>query len=125
MRSMETHYGHLVENWKVATEEMRDILIDCARERRTITYGELSAAIKTIQIPPNSYGMSGMLTEISKEDVKAGRKGVLATLVVRKSDGRPGPGYFRGALERGMSEDMLEAYWQEQFELTCADWGRL
>lgn len=121
---MQTHYGHLVENWKVAKEEMRDILIGCARERRTITYGELSAAIQTIQIPPNSYGMSGMLTEISKEDVVAGRKGVLATLVVRKSDGRPGPGYFKSAVERGMNDEMLEAYWQEQFELTCSDWAR-
>lgn len=120
---METHYGHLIENWKIAKVEMRDILIDCARQRRTITYGELSAAIQSIQIPPNSYGMSGMLTEISKEDIAAGRKGVLATLVVRKSDGRPGPGYFRSAVEKGFDDKMLEDYWQEQFELTCSDWA--
>lgn len=117
----EKHYGHLLENWQAAKDEMRAILIERARQRQTITYGELCEAIKTIHFRPDGYGLAGMLREISNEDVAAGR-GYLATLVVRKSSGRPGPGYFKGMLARGMDSEALEQFWQEEFARTCRDW---
>lgn len=117
--SASTHFGHLLPNWQAAKTQMRDILIECARQRRTITYGELAEQITLIHIPPNSYAMAGMLREISQEDQEAER-GYLATLVVRKSDGRPGPGYFKGV--EGNRED-LEAFWQAQFVRVCDDWA--
>lgn len=110
-------YGHLLENWQAAKAEMLDILIQCARECRTITYTELSSLIQAAHLPPYSYGMSGMLTEISRENEAMG-KTTLATLVVRKSDGRPGGGYFAG-----IPTDDMEAYWQEQFAQVCQEWA--
>lgn len=112
-----------MENWEAARQEMRDILIDCARQRQTITYGELSARMQTIHIPAHSYAMSGMLREIIDVDHRDER-GILATLVVRKSDGRPGPGYFKSAIDRGLSDDDLEAYWQSEFNKVCNYWLR-
>ena len=119
----ETRYGHLMDHWQAARDEMRQILIACARQRQTITYGELSARMQTVHLPPHSYAMSGMLREIIDEDHRDER-GILATLVVRKSDGRPGPGYFKSAIDRGLSHDDLEAYWQTEFEKVCAYWSQ-
>lgn len=109
-------YGHLLENWQAAKAEMWDILTQCAREGRTITYSELSALIQSAHLPPYSYGMSGMLTEISRQCADMG-KTTLATLVVRKSDGLPGGGYFGG-----IPTDDIEAYWQAQFARVCQEW---
>jgi len=118
---METRYGHLLEVWEAAKDEVRSILIERARQYETITYGELVQAVQIIHMRPDSYALSGILRELGAEDVAAGR-GTLATLVVRKSDGRPGPGYFKDALQRGLSDEDIEAYWQAQFARVCEDW---
>jgi hypothetical protein len=120
MPYQEKKFGYLVETWEAAKDEMREILISCARQRKTITYGELSQAIHSATIEPYGYAMAGMLRELGREDEKANR-GYLATLVVRKSDGRPGPGYFKGVIN--IPESDYEAYWQSEFERTCESWA--
>ena len=119
---MTKRYGHSLDNWHAAREEVRTILIQCARECRTITYGELSALVTSINLPPYSYGMVGMLNEIGDADRAAGRTW-LATLVVRKSDGLPGAGYFKSAAQRGMPESDFQAYWEEHFQRVCQEWA--
>jgi hypothetical protein len=127
-------YGHLLDHWQAAKAEMRAILIDCAREQRTISYSELSARLQTLHLPPYSYAMVGMLDEIGMENFEEG-KAPLPTLVVRKSDGRPGPGYFRKSYARyapvstaeqvrlGVDQADVETFWQEQFARVCEEWG--
>lgn len=117
----QTHYGHLLDHWQAAKEEARHILIDHARQGQTITYGELSASIQTVEIPYHSYAMSGLLRELHREEEAASRPG-LATLVVRKSDGLPGPGYFKSLAEAGIPEADFRAYWQTKFEAVCEYW---
>ncbi|GAB1422617.1 hypothetical protein MASR2M15_28540 [Anaerolineales bacterium] len=118
----ERKYGHLLENWLAAKQQMREILIQCAQAQQTITYGELSSQITAARIPAHSYGMVAMLSSIVNDD-EAEEKGHLATLVVRKSDGRPGPGYYHRALAIGLiDENNLEAYWQAAFEKVCEGW---
>lgn len=117
----ETRFGHLLENWQAAKEEVHDILIECARQRQTITYGELSRRLTTATIPARSYAMSAILGEIIRDD-EPEEWGVLATLVVRKSDGLPGAGYFKAAAARGLDESDYRAYWQQQFDRVCDYW---
>ena len=118
---MKRHYGFLTESWEAAVREARQILISHARQRLTVTYGELSSLIQTVHIPHNSYAMSGLLRELHRDDVAAQRPG-LATLVVRKSDRLPGPGYFAGLEDEGIPEADFVRYWQEKFDEICAYW---
>lgn len=117
-------YGHVAEDWQAAKAEMRAILIDCARHKETITYGELSARLHTLHLHPYSYAMTGMLDEIGADN-RAQGQAPLPTLVVRKSDGRPGPGFFRKAYARYASDEDVEAFWQEQFKQVCEEWGKV
>lgn len=119
---MRKKYGYLIKEWELAKREMQDILVQYARQKKTITYGELSTLIQTIYLPAYSYGMAGMLDEISLENETVG-KTPLAVLVVRKSDGRPGSGFFKKARHHGLSDDDLEVYWQDQFTRVCSDWA--
>jgi hypothetical protein len=118
---MSRRYGLLVEQWQAAKAEMRAILIQLARARQTITYGELAAEMRAASIHPYSYAMTNMLDELGRDNEAEG-KPTLATLVVRKADGRPGPGFFRKQVAQGATAPDLEAFWQAQFERVCVEW---
>lgn len=119
--SPEKYYGHLWENWQAAVQEAQTLLITLARQRRTITYGELAASLTTISIDAGSYAMTGLLRDVHRLDM-ANQRPSLATLVVRRSDGRPGPGYFKGLADIE-DEAFNEDYWQAEFERLCTYWA--
>ncbi len=115
-------YGYVVEAWEAAQAQVRTILIERARACATITYGALCSRVTVARLHPYSYALMAMLDAIGDEDAAAGRAS-LATLVVRASDGRPGPGYFRKSFARGADAEEVEAFWQAQFARVCADWS--
>ncbi|PJF45190.1 MAG: hypothetical protein CUN55_00030 [Phototrophicales bacterium] len=119
--SKESRFGHLIDNWEAVKQEVREILIECARQRKTITYGELSSRLKTAHIPAYSYAMSALLGEIIREG-EAEEWGILATLVVRKSDGLPGAGYFKAMAARGIPASEYRAIWETEFKRVCDYW---
>jgi hypothetical protein len=118
---MQTRFGYPIEVWEAIKQETREILIECAKNRQSITYGELSNRIKTARVPHYGFKIAGLLDEISADEF-AGDKAPLATLVVRQSDGLPGGGYFKKSLPDDALFDDLKAYWQSEFERTCDDW---
>jgi hypothetical protein len=120
---MPTRYGFDSALWQSAKAEAQAILVEHARLRRTITYGDLSMAIRALTLNPYSYAMVGMLTEIGRENEAQG-KTALAALVVRKSDGLPGGGFFRNVLPPDAPHDDLERFWRAEFERACDDWSR-
>jgi len=108
--SDQTRYGFSCSAWEHARAEADEILRRCARERRTITYGELCRSIASIELKPRSWAMMAFLGEAC--DAADREHGVvLATLVVRSDTGRPGEGYFRHAAGRGEDVSDREAYW--------------
>lgn len=119
--SQESRFGYLVDNWDAVKAEVRAILIDCARQRKTITYGDLSTRLSAARIPAYSYAMSALLGDIIRKG-EPEEWGVLATLVVRKSDGLPGAGYFKAMAGRGIPESDYRTIWQAEFERVCDYW---
>ncbi len=97
---MDTTYGYSIIAWNEAREEMRHILIKRAKLGGTIRYSELTEQIATIDIKPESAALARMLGDISRAEDAAGR-GMLSVIVVQKSSGQPGPGFFELAKELG------------------------
>lgn len=116
--------GKFSELWPIILSEARTVLIMRAKAGTTISYSELSYAIQAAHIHPYSYAMVSLLDRLSEIDASEG-KPLLATLVVRKSSGRPGPGYFHKTFSGLALPDDLETYWQQQFEAVCACWQSL
>jgi len=117
----ETRFGFPMGVWNAIVVEAQEILVACAKNRETITYSELSRQIKTAHVPYHRYKMVGLLDEVDS-GAYAKASSSLATLVVRKSDGLPGGGYFSNKFPEGTPIEDLRAYWQTEFEQTCADW---
>ena len=94
-------FGHPLVVWEKAREETRQILIQCAKEDRTLAALELVREIRTISFSPRSRAFSEMLNQIALAEYAAGR-GILTVMVVAKGRGMPGPGFFKFALEIGL-----------------------
>lgn len=119
--------GLTPEQYAQLKEEMRALMIETARLRSTITYSELAAQLQTARVHYHSFLMAKLLDEIGSEEVQAGR-GVLAAVVVRKSTGIPGGGYFaESARMLGAPADApppeLEAMWREDVEAVYDYWA--
>lgn len=68
---------------------VRDVLIDAAKRRQTITYGELKAEAQ-LSHPPNGMGR---LLDVISEDCRLRGEPSLAPLVVNRDTGEVGADY--------------------------------
>ncbi len=94
-------FGYPLLIWEKAREEVRQILIRCAKEDRTITSTDLVSEIQIISLTPRSPAFSEILNQIAFAEYTAGR-GILTVMVVAKGRTMPGPGFIKFALEIGL-----------------------
>jgi hypothetical protein len=114
MANKTTRYGMPAEQWEAVRERAREFLVDCARQRRTTTYGELSAALEPARVPAYGFAMIAVLDDVCcREEVADGV--VLAALVCTKATGMPGEGYF-GHRERLWGPAERRAAWEADTE---------
>lgn len=117
-----TRYGFTAEEWRRYCDEMRGVLAEAASERRCITYGDLAALVSGRRISPRSTALMVMLGEVCEaEDAAQGT--MLASLVVRASDGMPGDGYFLWAAETGRDISDRAAFWRTEVERVWDAWA--
>lgn len=107
--------------WELLRDAIHAELIELARARRIITYGEL-ALLLPVYVHPGSFAFTRLLTEVCAAAAEAGEGGLCA-LVVSKSTGVPGAGFFRSAAEQGIDVSDFEAYWRDELDRLFARWG--
>ena len=115
-------YGLADTQWDAARGEMRDALVRRARERRTVTYGELAAEIGAADLQPRSARFAALLNATCEDEVGEGRP-MLGSLVVRKDTRVPGDGYFRCAEGIGRDAGDREAFWQAELDEVFEYWS--
>jgi hypothetical protein len=100
------------ESYRARREEMRGLLREVARQGDTVSYSELGRMLREPLHHRNPL-LYELLRDICYEEREAGRPNLCA-LVVRKSDGLPGKGFFEyGALAGDDASDPY-AYWEAQ-----------
>lgn len=110
-------------DWLRAKEEVRGILRDAARVRKTIPYSELTAMVNTVRVEPHSQVLFNLLGEISEEEGLADR-GLLSVVVVHKDgDMRPGPGFFNIAKNFGADVSDLDKCWLNELKKVWHYWS--
>ncbi|MCS7071824.1 MAG: hypothetical protein NZM00_09990 [Anaerolinea sp.] len=103
--------------------EIRAVLIDYAKQRRTITYSELARQLQTCTVHPHSFIFAHLLRAACRQAVEAG-EGFLCALVVRHQTGIPGAGYFRrDDLPPDLDTSALEALWRRELDQVFARWS--
>jgi hypothetical protein len=110
--------------WETVKEEMRDILIQCAKDKETVTYSQLTRMLQTVRVHYHSHILVRLLDELGDEEDAEGRP-CLPALVVTKQTGMPGGGFFAGiSTELGQSPDTLEKYWRKHVDEVFAYWAK-
>lgn len=84
----------------VDIDELEALLIDAARDRRTLAYGEVLSHFGKRVTPIRVYALCRDLGMISERNRRR-QEPELAVLVVRKTDRLPGEGFFHGAWKDG------------------------
>ncbi len=107
--------------WEVMREAMRVELIELAKQKRIVTYSEL-ALLLPVYVHPGSYAFTRLLGQVCSDEFEA-KHALLCALVVSKSTGMPGGGFFRGMAERGIDTADLEACWRAEVEQVFAYWS--
>ena len=116
-------HGFAPADWAAAKEEARQAMIAAARRKGWIAYSDLVAAIRTIDLEPQSTHLAHMLGEISSAEDAAGR-GMLTVVVVHKSgDGMPGAGFFELARSLGRDTRDKVAFWAGELDRVHATWS--
>lgn len=87
-----------------------------ARQRGTISYGELADEIEVMALAPNGKMLEGILSQISRRE-DAQERGLLSIVVVNKEDGMPGDGFFALAKDRGYHFDSDEEFFRDHLEV--------
>ena len=88
---MET-FGYPAKTWQVAKDEIRVVLIDCARRQETIAYSELVQKITALDLQAHDPRLDELPGQISTEEIGR-RQGMLS--VHKTGDLRPGRGFTR------------------------------
>ena len=110
-------------DWKLAKEEVTNILIERAKVRGMIPYSELVSKIATIQFEAYDPRLFKLLGEVSSDEDSKGR-GMLSVIVVHKhGDMQPGPGFFELAKQLGRNTNDILDCWVKELKKVHAHWS--
>jgi len=90
-------------DWDRAVEIARDVTIEAARNRRTITYGELRYAVLDeldALVGWSMFGQLAMRVNVESDGV------LLSAIIVHQSDGKPGDGFIPYARSQGFDGEV-------------------
>jgi hypothetical protein len=109
--------------WHDIKTEMRQIMVEVAKSGRTISYSDLCAMLKTAYVHYHSPMLTRLLIDIGSAEVHAGRP-PLPAVVVSKTSGIPGAGYFK--IDSEQDETTLpdpKAYWEADLQRVFDYWS--
>ncbi|MEO0561478.1 MAG: hypothetical protein AAF125_05170 [Chloroflexota bacterium] len=99
-----------MNDYEATRAEMLDLLRQVAAHGDTVSYGEFGRML-SVPLHHRNPKLYDLLRDICYDEREAGRPNLCA-LVVRKSDGIPGRGFFDYAALGGDSIEDYMAYWQ-------------
>lgn len=101
-----------IDNWQATREDMLRVLRQVAAHGDTVSYSEFGRMLQD-PLHHRNPALYDLLRDICYDERQAGRPNLCA-LVVRKSDGIPGKGFFEYAAMHG--DEVLDPvqYWQAQ-----------
>jgi len=117
-------FGFTPNAWEAAKNEVRVILIDCAKSRSFITYSQLAPQITAVEVDYHDPRLNALLGEVATEEEQHGRC-LLSVLVVHKvGDMRPGPGFYELAkyFKRKISDP--DTFWIAEFKRVFGYWEK-
>lgn len=109
--------------WEGALQECRDALIDVAKRRGQITYGDLTVKISSIHFEPYEVDLGRLVGELSEESFNDHGFMISALVVHKYGDQEPGNGFFTYAANLGLNVRDRLKFWIEEVKKTHLHWS--
>lgn len=103
-----------IEDWQQTRLEMIELLRKIASHGDTVSYSEFGQMLSDPLHHRNS-ALYELLRDICYDEREAGRPNLCA-LVVRKSDGMPGKGFFEYGALQGDDVSEPRPYWEQKVQ---------
>ena len=107
------------DKWEPVRQEMLSLLRQIAAQRETVSYSEFGQML-TEPMHHRNPALYDLLRDICYDEREDGRPNLCA-LVVRKSDGMPGKGFFEYSALQGDDVSEPRAYWERKVH-ACWDY---
>jgi hypothetical protein len=117
-----SRWGFRDDEWVRMDRELQDLLMECARRRGTVTYGEIARSIFGGRVLARSSAVMALVDDAC-DALDEDRGTVTASLVVRADTGMPGEGYFHWAESQGYELSDRKRFWREQAERVWDFWS--
>lgn len=113
----------VTNDWKLAKQEVKNLLAKRAKLRGMMTYSELAEKITSIQFEAHDQRLFKLLGEVSSDEDAEGR-GMLSVIVVHKhGDMQPGTGFFELAKKLGRDTSDIVGCWIKELKKVHAYWS--
>ncbi len=117
-----SRWGFSDAEWQAMAVELQALLVEAARRRGTVTYGEIARRVFGGRVLARSSAVMTLVDDACDE-LDEGRGTVMASLVVRADSGIPGDGYFQWAESAGYDITGREGFWRQQAERVWDSWA--
>jgi hypothetical protein len=116
-------YGESKENWDTYKVEARTLMIERARVRGMLRYGELAGMMTTIHLEPHDPKFWAILGDVASDEATA-KRGLLSVIVVHKGDDmEPGFGFYELAKYFGRKTHDKTTCFIEEMHFVHAQWS--
>jgi hypothetical protein len=116
--------GYSEEQWDTARSQLREAILEAARDRRMTTYTEVSVKITAIPADPHSPVLSHLLGEVLEEEHDATGLALTALVTHKTGDLEPGGGFYKMARQAGFSFSDQHEFWWRNVEAIFKRYGR-
>ena len=106
--------GYSQEQWGAARDELREAILEAARDRTMTNYTDVSAKVTAIPVTPRSPALFHLLGEVLEEEYKTTGLALTALVVHRAGDMEPGSGFYRMARKAGATFSDPHEFWVRQ-----------
>jgi hypothetical protein len=116
--------GYSAEQREDAISQLREAILDAARDRRMTNYTEVSAAITAIPVDPHSPVLSHLLGEVLEEAHDTTGLALTALVTHKYGDLEPGGGFYKMARKAGFKFSDPHEFWWRNVEAIFKKYGR-
>lgn len=116
--------GYSQEQWGAARAEVREAILEAARDRTMATYSGVSANVIAIPVTPRSPVLFHLLGEVLEEEYKATGLALTALVIHKEGDKQPGGGFYRMARKAGATFSDPHEFWWRQVEAIFERYGK-
>lgn len=124
MRRTSSKFGMSDAAWEGAKDQLRQAIIEAARDRRMTSYSEIAPRVTTVHVEPHSALMNHLLSAILEDESGSGRPLLTAIVTHKNGDLEPGAGFYDAAKALGHSVHEPLAFWSSQVTAVFKTYGR-